>query len=278
VPEGMSKEEANGILKKQAEELANGVELVKGVKIRGMSDEDLSDLKDPMISKIQLFEGFSREMFVLETRLADRDSFKTHETMQNVVLALRLLKKGYISGNYTYYIQYSETGRQLSSWVMEEAPRIHHGGWAFGYHLDLREISSLKEMIEKVQAADLASRHNLSIAVKRFQHAYEEADDEDRLVDYMIAFEALFLKGEKGGASLGIVIAIACASLLGDNDQDREDMRTTLMEAYRIRNCIVHGSGYDRLAGNGENYFDILPDLVSKVEDYLRAAIRKLLK
>jgi hypothetical protein len=273
----MTDEEAFNILKKQGEELLKGFELIKGMRLRLMSKEDLDDLNNPLLSMIQPFERFSSRTFVLEILLESKEDFKAHDIMQNVVLALRLFKKGYVSGNYTFYIHCSDTKRELSSWAMEEAPRLYGHGGLFGYALDFKEIPALREMIERVRAVDLTSRHGLHIAVKRFQRAYEETDDEDRLVDYMIAFEALFLKGEKVGLSSGIVIAVACSSLLGRNEQEREYIRKTLTKAYKIRNCIVHGSAYNRIAKDGKNYFDTLPDLVSKAEDYLRESIRKLL-
>jgi hypothetical protein len=93
----------------------------------------------------------------------------------------------------------------------------------------------------------------------------------------MIAFEALFLKGEKGGLSSGIVIAVACSSLLGRDEAERENIKNTLAEAYKIRNYIVHGSGYKRIVQDGRSHFDILPDLVSTVEDHLRESIKRLL-
>jgi hypothetical protein len=63
-----------------------------------------------------------------------------------------------------------------------------------------------------------------------------------------------------------------------ENEREREDIRNTLVEAYKIRNCVVHGSEYNRIVQDGENHFDVLPDLVSKVEDHLRQSIRKLLE
>jgi len=95
----------------------------------------------------------------------------------------------------------------------------------------------------------------------------------------MIAFEALFLKGERGVPSKGKLIAVACSTLLGKNEEEREEIKQTLVKAYSIRNCIVHGSEYPRMEQDdkGDVYVDTLPDLVSKVEDYLRESIIKLL-
>jgi len=45
----------------------------------------------------------------------------------------------------------------------------------------------------------------------------------------------------------GIIIAVACSTLLGKNQSDREKIRKTLTEAYHVRNCIVHGSEYERI-------------------------------
>ena len=75
------------------------------------------------------------------------------------------------------------------------------------------------------------------------------------------------------------MIAIACSTLLGKNEEEREDIKRTLVEGYKIRNCIVHGSEYSRIEMDekGEVGVDTLPDLVSEVEDYLREAIKRFL-
>ena len=117
------------------------------------------------------------------------------------------------------------------------------------------------------------------LAVRRFNLAYGRHNPEDKLIDIMIALEALFLKGEADGAPSGIIIAIACSTLIGKNQYDRKKIKDTLMKAYKLRNKIVHGSEFERIKTDSKtgSKVNVLAELILEVENYLRESIKKLL-
>jgi uncharacterized protein YutE (UPF0331/DUF86 family) len=84
----------------------------------------------------------------------------------------------------------------------------------------------------------------------------------------------VFLKGEKGKIK-NTLLASRCANLLGNNEVEKEAIQKTLKRAYKIRNCIIHSSEYQRFETDPSEQTgsDILPELVSKVEQYLRKSI-----
>jgi len=258
--------------KEREKVLVEGIDLLDGVKIRRISKKDLEDLKNTPIS-LPPYTQVSPSMFVLEKSMTvERDhEFQPDKIMRNVVLALRLVKGGYVSGSYVFYILLSEK-RQLFAWSREEEPRPSD---PFIYVLSFDEIPTVKKTLEKIQGIDFTKRKSLRLAFKRFQRAYEEEDVEDRLIDLMIAFEALFLRGEKAMRPAGRIVAIACSILLGKNDEEREEIRRLLTKAYSIRNCIVHGAEYKKPYLKSE--YGLL-EFVPKIEDYLRASIKKLLE
>jgi len=267
----MSNEQVTNFFKERERQLVEGIDLFDGVKIRRLSKEDLDDFKtNPTLPPYIMTLPVN---FVLEKYITveNEHDFQLDPIMRNVVLALRLLKKSYVSGSSVFYVLVSEK-RLLNSWSCEEEPR--HEFWGFKYALNFDGIPALKEMLEKIQSIDFAKRKSLHLACKRFQRAYEESDVEDQLIDMMIAFEALFLKGEKAVSPAGQIVATACSILLGKNDEEREEIRRFLTKAYSVRNCIVHGSEYQKPIINKE--YDI-PEFVSKIEDYLRESIKKLL-
>ena len=271
-------EESKRLFRERKERIVKGINLVNGVKIRHISKEDLEDLKTfPFTLPPNMRELISPRMFVLEKHIVVKNNhdFRLHEVIRDIILALRLLKEGIIFGSFVFYILLSKK-RQLTSWSHEDdRPRVD----LRKYILNFEEMPRLRRMIKKIKGIDFSKRKSLDLACRRFQRAYEEKDAEDRLIDLMIAFEALFLKGEKGVPSKGKVIAVACSILLGKNEEERQEIKRTLSEAYSTRNSIVHGSEYSRIESDskGEVYVDTLPDLVSKVEDYLRESIKKLL-
>lgn len=264
------------LLKKRENEMTEGIELFDGMKIRRVSKEDIEDFKTNPILYPSL-KSFSSAMFVLEKYItSDDENFSNiHHTMLNGVLSLRLLKKGDVWGNSMFYILLSEK-RELnsSSWEEEHIPEIYGSSYVLGFD----EIPVLRKILENVQGTGFAKRRDLHLACKRFQRAYGETDAEDKLIDLMIAFEALFLRGEKAGTSSGQIVAIACSTLLGKSDEEREEIRRFLAKAYSIRNCIVHGSEYEELVvyKDKEKEYD-LDGFVYKIEEYLRESIKKLL-
>jgi len=277
-PPKRTAEESRRLFRERKEKVVKGINLVDGIKIRHISEEDLEDLKtSPFFLTRGALELISPRMFVLEKRIKveNGQGFDLHKTMQNIILSLRLLKDGAVFGSYVFSILLSKKRHITSVSYEEDRPRRSSGT----YTLDFEEVLGLRKLIRKIQSVDFSERRSLDLACRRFQRAYEEKDAEDQLIDLMIAFEALFLKGERGVPSKGKVIAVACSILLGKNEEERQEVKRTLNEAYSIRNCIVHGSEYPRIESDdkGEIYVDTLPDLVSQVEDYLRESIKKLL-
>ena len=196
--------------------------------------------------------------------------------MRNTVLSLRLLKKGHVSGNCIFYVLVSEKRKRFASveWSCEGA---HLGAkpWILGkYVLHFEEIPALKEILQKIQSIHFVERKRLRLTCKRFQRAYEEDDFEDRLIDFMIAFEALLVRKEIPGSHFGQKIANGCSDVLGKNNEEREEIRSFLSEACYIRNRIVHGAEY-RKPRVDKKYG--MFEFILKIEDYLRKSIKKLL-
>lgn len=273
-PTELTDEEVRSLFKEREKKLVEGIELYDGIKIRRISKEDLEEL-EPTLHALPTYARFSPKVFVLEKYVKTEANHRFHVDglMRNIVLALRLLKKGYVFGGFVFYILVSEK-RPYSwqEWSWDEVQPL--GPWGFKYTLNFEEIPTLKKIIKTLQSTDFSKRKGLRLACSRFQRAYEEGDPEDQLVDLMIAFEALFLKGEKATSQRGQTIAIACSTLLGKNEEEREEIRSFLTKAYAIRNCIVHGAEYKKPYVKEE--FE-MEDFVSTIENYLRASIKKLL-
>jgi hypothetical protein len=90
---------------------------------------------------------------------------------------------------------------------------------------------------------------------------------EDTLIDLMIAFEALVFEGE-GSESKGRTIAIANSMLIGENEKERRRIRTRLLEAYRVRNVIIHSLKKD---------YSLTDELVLETRRYYRRAFKKII-
>lgn len=269
----ITEEETKRVFTERREKVVRGIPLFHGVKIRLASKEDIEDLNTICFDPFGPIPKYSSQTFVMVKYCKGKAYSKFEKVMKNTVLGLRLLKGGYVSEGHIFHILLLKTRRLALTSIGER----HRRRFALSYALEFKEVPRLKEILKKILVMDFDKRKSLGLACKRFQRGYEEEDIEDRLIDFMIAFEALFLKGEKGGRK-GNLVSIACSHLLGKDEEEREKVRSTLAEAYSVRNCIVHGSEYERTKPNDKGqYWDTLPDLVSEVENYLRESIKRLL-
>lgn len=256
--------------KDRQEQFIEGVELVDDVRIRLVSKEDIECLKSSLFgSPNDLLKLISTKTYLLEQDLIEEQSheFKSDKLMRNIVLAINLFKEGYTHGDDVFYFEESQK-RELAGWS-REGPLVAAKEMGLVYVLDLEEMPKLRQFVKKFINMDFTKRKSLNLACNRFQRIYQEYNVEDQLIDCMIAFEALFLKGERHAQSRGRIIAIACSTLLGRNNQEREEIKNTLKSAYSMRNTIIHGGEYNK----DLNPFEIVED----ISEYLRESIIKFL-
>ena len=106
---------------------------------------------------------------------------------------------------------------------------------------------------------------NLQTATARFSSSYEKRDLADRLIDLVIALEALFGDGEPGGITYKIAMRGAC--WLREKENERCAAFDTIKKLYGYRSKVVHGN-------LGVDFTD---QRVNELEGMVRSALRKFL-
>jgi len=185
-----------------------------------------------------------------------------HEEMERVILALRLFKEGCV--RIVFYVwRISETEKQFSSSVL---------GFRTGerlYFLANSELPALKDFHKDLRAfmcKRKESRTPLDRALSRFADGYERVKLEDKIMDYMIGLEALYLQGESSG-ELGYRFAHRMSVLLAAEKKERQQLFSQTTKSYKLRSRIVHGVKYK-----------LSPQDVWFVEDKLRLSIKVFLR
>jgi hypothetical protein len=142
------------------------------------------------------------------------------------------------------------------------------------YFLSKKETTAFKRLWKKVQ--NVASKPYLDFSLKMFTATYEEKIPEDKIVDYMTAFESIvFYDRDKAIEPAGEVMGIVLGMMLGNTQQERYEIKKTFVKAYDVRNARVHGNVRklkNLKAQNGIGETSII------VEDYLRNALRKFVE
>jgi hypothetical protein len=260
------------------------VQLPPGLRIRELNLEERGNL----VSETNAFP-FSRHVVPLGTKYVIELEYSTKKVfgegnpeqmpqpevdaidkINKVLIALRLFKTGAVKNSFiiTRYKSYVPIGGTTFSGSFSDVP-------AFGntYTLKASELAEFSKFWEKIENSSMNT-----VALRRFSYSYGRENVEDKLIDLMIALEALFLQGEKAGASSGLIISIACSALIGKTKVEREQIRKRIDSAYNLRNKIVHGIEFNRFKkdkNTGAN-IDILQETATEIESYLRESLKRM--
>ena len=99
--------------------------------------------------------------------------------------------------------------------------------------------------------------------------SFAEKVAEDRLLDYVIALEALC--GRENDA-VSYRISLRAATLIGRNSDERERLFKLVAKAYEQRSKIAHGSAALAESESGETFLlDLQTILLRTIHTYLRA-------
>lgn len=194
--------------------------------------------------------------------------FQTDELVFDFVTALRLHKKGLVtpgpavlapSRNQEYDISFQPDWLHITidDYSEEEPPKYEFR------QSDIPEINKVLQDIHKWR--DMEKSRSIEIALRRFHSAYR-GNFEARLIDQMIAFEALYLEEDQ---ELSYRLALRTAFLLEKDPEQRKHIFDIMKAAYKLRSKIVHG--------NEKPIEKELKNTIPITEDYLRQSIRKFL-
>ena len=105
--------------------------------------------------------------------------------------------------------------------------------WEFGEQ-DALLLNSLWRNLELPKV-----RKELDVAVRRFGDSCVRHRNKDKLIDLMIAAEAIFLRGTKEGEK-SFRLALRAGHFLGKGSSAK-DVRDQMALAYHCRSVLVHG-------------------------------------
>ena len=194
---------------------------------------------------------------------SDTPTQETGRIFDEIISALRLFKPGTVGYNFirTEAVDWNPTG----------GGSIHSGIFThpyFGvYHLERNEVPDFKEFFKEFNKN---KPKILDIPIRYFNYAHTRERPEDKLIDYMIAFEGLFIKEM---AELGYRLSLRVAVFLGRNRKEKGKIVNLMRDAYKLRSKNVHGLSYNKsIEINGEERS--IEEFVSKVEELLRKSIK----
>ena len=193
--------------------------------------------------------------------------------VEDVVRSLRLIKCGVVG-----------IGPKLmkpQTWSPDTGTLLSYGypdvPFRAPYTLVQGDVASLLSLLPVVKALDRKGFSFLELALRRFDQSYGRVGVEDQLIDYMIAFEALYLNdaGAQERGEMRFRLALRVAQFLRELNQ-RKSLYREMRTAYDMRSSIVHGDVYDPPKVDGV----VIPveEYISRIENYLRESLIKFLR
>ena len=213
-----------------------------------------------------LHGGYIETVWCIEygEKLLEKSLVDFRFEIYKIITALRLFKAGSIS--CSEILVYQKTWRDLNEipFILSMSSKI--GRDANKYELTKEDIENLKEFWNFFKSFNIKEYPFLDVAIRRFNFSYKRVLPEDKIIDFMIAFEALYFPDEK--AELSYRLAFRCAYFLGKDESERQKIFKLLRNAYEMRSKIVHGRNL-----NSES----VRELSIELEELLRKSIKKFL-
>ena len=109
----------------------------------------------------------------------------------------------------------------------------------------------------------LQARRRLANSIDRYA-----PDDPEKLIEYAIALESLFLDDSDGRTELSYRLALRAARLLEKDLESRRSCFQTIRDLYKFRSRLAHGGSLEELKPNEQRQLDSVllrcPSIVSK--------------
>jgi hypothetical protein len=147
---------------------------------------------------------------------------------------------------------------------------------SFSMPVDSDWLAKFKNSWKVLQSDDIAKRSFLLAAIRRFGYSCERYRSEDKIIDVLIAAEALFLSGNKYTGEIKYRLAQRSAFFLTEPGDSRRAIFDRMKIAYDLRSTTAHGGAYKKALPNksdGNAY--TLDEFVWQIQDYVRLAILK---
>jgi hypothetical protein len=139
-------------------------------------------------------------------------------------------------------------------------------------------LASFGQFWNGLQSERIKGWKFLGLAMRRIGYALERHRLEDKLLDLLIAAEALFLSdagSETYRGELQYRLAQRAGFFLGGDSATRKKIYQHMKDAYKLRSQVVHGGKIRPLKREDGNLVD-LEEFVDETRVYLRLALHKM--
>lgn len=201
---------------------------------------------------------------ILESRLDEntpqelKEFVSNDKVIENVIKAIHISKRSKCFRDSNTEISYSGFLRKLTGSVVTVRPfkPAIHGRESF----NAEEINSFKKIWEKLKQTDKRGH----ISSNRLLYASEKTNSDDKLLDYFVGLESLFLPDSD--SELNFRLSLRVAKILESDSSRQKEVFNFMKKMYGKRSNIVHGKNKE-----------IFNEDLQKLETILRKSIHMYL-
>lgn len=205
----------------------------------------------------------------IEVRLQPQEAARS--LFKDARSALRLFKAGLIGFNYMWMLDTIWNFQGTSSTFNNTDPVDYHGT---PLKLSKEEVDEFLELWKRYRKISERGLKKILNAVARLNFGTSRGNPEDKIVDYYVGFESLFLNDNN--PELKYRLALFVAHWLGTDALDRKKIYKMISKGYDQRSKIVHG-GNPKQTINIDGSDLSISQQAELVEAYLRSAVKKFI-
>ncbi|MCK4795460.1 MAG: hypothetical protein KAV87_67645, partial [Desulfobacteraceae bacterium] len=210
----------------------------------------------------------------IEGSIESHNSYIRGDVEQGVLNALRLYKEGKV---------YPIATVAKSESIFSAGISYNYGTPAGSFmrnkfQLIGDEKDNFVEFWKVYQGVNIPEKHFLSVAIRRFSQANERESVEDKIIDFLISAEALFLSS--GGSFQGELkyrLSHRAAMFIENETKKQRDIFKFMQKAYDVRSAIVHGAT-PKLPKKEDGTQCTLEEFCQDVEGHLRFSLNKTIE
>ncbi|AEA44128.1 HEPN domain-containing protein [Fluviicola taffensis] len=246
------------------------IKLSDHIIIRKGADHELEEIYDRI-----KYDNLKTQQFIIEYEYTESNESTFPRKLFKLLDDLNLFFAIFLGGKtkVAYALRHIMSEGEYRQAGFTTNPKVS-AHFSEEYFLKIEDSEKIKDYWKRYQLQ--SENQPIQIALRRYLFSIQKSEQEDQVIDLMIAFEALLVKNNEG--SIKRNIATRCSKFLSTK-YDREEVYNILIKAYELRSEIVHGSSVELNEMDSREKHAYLGKIIVNLSELLRSCLyRKILE
>lgn len=241
------------------------IKLNDNITIRKGTNEELENIYE------RVPDNCNNQQFIVEYNYSEEKPSTYHKKVYKLMDDLNIFFAIFFQGKtkVAYALRYTLLNNKFESIGFSTNTKTRTS-FSEEFIMEKEDSERIMELWNKYQCQ--FNNEKMQIALRRYLFATQGVEQEDQIIDLMIAFEALLITGNTREIKKKIVSR--CSKLVSQV-YDREAVEDFLRKSYKLRSKIVHGSSVELYTMDSKEKYFHLSDIVNCLSELLVICFRK---